>query len=361
MYLERDALFWVIAALVFAYIVQLIAPVLLPFVIGLTLAYFLNPLVDAMVRAGLPRWLATTLLLAASSLVIALALVFVVPILFQQAASFVQSLPASIDRLKAFVETTARDQLGSRYPEAEAAVRNSLDGLRTSLPSLLGSIASGLWNQSSAAFNFFSLLLITPVVFFYVLLDWPNIVAKVDSYLPRQHADQIRALGRDINSRISAFVRGQGVVCIILAVYYAGAYSLAGLNFGLLVGVATGLASCIPVFGWALGALTAVFLALIQYWPEITPILIIVAILLVGQALESVVLTPNIIGSEVDLHPVWVMFALLAFSYLFGFLGLLVAVPVSAAIAVLVRFALRKYLASSLYRGEVEAAPKDVS
>jgi predicted PurR-regulated permease PerM len=202
-------------------------------------------------------------------------------------------------------------------------------------------------------------VLITPVVFFYVLLDWPNLVAKIDSYLPRDEADEVRGLAMEIDARISAFIRGQGVVCILLAIYYAAAYSIAGLSYGLFVGVATGLASFIPVFGWSLGAITAMILAIVQYWPALTPILVIVGILCIGQVLESAILSPYIIGSEIGLHPVWIIFALVTFSYLFGFLGLLVAVPVSAAIGVLVRFALRKYLASSVYRGEIEAVPKD--
>lgn len=359
MHFERHALFWTATALLFAYIVQLIAPALLPFAIGLTLAYFLSPVVDAMGSMGIPRWIATILLVAASTFVIVLALVFVVPILFQQSAGLLESAPGAIDRLKSLIETTARDHLGPRYPEAEVTVRNAVDSLSKGLPTLLASFAGSLWNQGTAAYNFFTVVLITPVVFFYVLLDWPSIVAKIDSMLPRDGADEIRGLATEIDSRISAFIRGQGVVCILLAIYYALCYSFAGLNYGLLVGVATGLASFIPVFGWSIGAITAMLLAVVQYWPEFTPILVIAGILLVGQALESAILSPYIIGSEVGLHPVWVIFALLTFSYLFGFLGLLVAVPVSAAIGVLVRFALQKYLASSVYQGEVEAAPKD--
>jgi predicted PurR-regulated permease PerM len=359
MHFERHALFWTATALLFAYIVQLIAPALLPFAIGLTLAYFLSPIVDAMGRIGIPRWIATILLLACSTFVIILALVFLVPILFQQAAGLIESAPATIDRLKSLIETTARDHLGSRYPDAAVTVRNALDGISSAVPSLLGSLAQSVWNQGSAAYNFLTVVLITPVVFFYVLLDWPNLVARIDSYLPRDEADEVRGLATEIDARISAFIRGQGVVCILLAIYYAAAYSIAGLSYGLFVGVATGLASFIPVFGWSLGAITAMILAIVQYWPALTPILVIVGILLVGQVLESAILSPYIIGSEIGLHPVWIIFALVTFSYLFGFLGLLVAVPVSAAIGVLVRFALRKYLASSVYRGEIEAVPKD--
>src|SRR3569623_282243 len=166
MHIERHALFWAATALLFAYIVQLIAPALLPFAIGLTLAYFLSPVVDAMERSGIPRWISAILLLAFSTLIIALALVFLLPILFQQAAGFIESAPAAFERLKTMVETTARDHLGSRYPDAAATVRHALDSLGATVPTMLASIAGSVWNQGSAAYNFFTVLLITPVVFF---------------------------------------------------------------------------------------------------------------------------------------------------------------------------------------------------
>jgi predicted PurR-regulated permease PerM len=354
MHFERHVLFWTATALLFAYLVQLLAPVLLPFAIGLTLAYFLNPIVDLISRAGLPRWGSAILLLALSIFLIVLALVFVVPILVQQAAGLVESAPREIARFKGLIETSARDYLGVRYPQAESTVRTALDGITTALPSLLAGVAQSVWNQGSAAFNFVSVVLVTPIVFFYALKDWPKLLDNLDSWLP-DHAAEIRALALEIDARVSAFVRGQGVVCFILALFYAAALSLAGLEYGLLVGLLTGFAAFIPVVGWSLGTLTAVGLGIAQFWPDATQVLIIVGIMLAGQALESAVLSPNIVGSEVGLHPVWLIFALLTFSYLFGFLGLLVAVPVSAAIGVLVRFALSTYLASSVYRGRESA------
>jgi predicted PurR-regulated permease PerM len=234
-----------------------------------------------------------------------------------------------------------------------------LDAFTSAIPSLLAGVAQSVWNQGSAAFNFVSIVLVTPIVFFYALLDWPKIVANLDSWLPRDNVDEIRALALEIDNRISAFIRGQGVVCIILALYYAAGLTLAGLDSGLLVGLLTGLASFIPVVGWSLGTITAVALAVVEFWPNGTHVLIVAGIMLGGQALESAVLGPKIVGAETGLHPVWLIFALLTFSYLFGFLGLLVAVPVSAAIGVLVRFALRTYLASSVYRGVAATVPGD--
>jgi predicted PurR-regulated permease PerM len=177
-------------------------------------------------------------------------------------------------------------------------------------------------------------------------------VARIDSWLPRDHAQQLRGLASEIDERVSAFVRGQGTVCLILAVFYATALSAIGLRYGLLVGLLTGLASFIPFAGWALGLIAASILGIVQYWPDVMSILLVPSVFLAGQALDAGFLGPKIVGSKVGLHPVWLIFALLTFSYLFGFLGLLVAVPVSAAIGVLVRFGLRTYLASSVYNGQ---------
>jgi predicted PurR-regulated permease PerM len=225
-----------------------------------------------------------------------------------------------------------------------------LDSLTTSTPVVVKTVATSVWNQGSAAFGFFSLALITPVVLFYSLIDWPKMIDEIDALLPRRHAADIRAIGTEINARVSAFLRGQGTVCLLLAIYYAAMLSLIGLQYGLFVGSLTGLFSFIPVIGWWIGTFIAVGLSVAQYWPDYGHQILVVAVMIFGQVLESAIFIPNIIGSNVGLHPVWVIFALLTFGYLFGFLGLLVAVPVSAAIGVVVRFGLRRYLDSSLYR-----------
>ncbi len=348
---ERHALFWLIAAIVFAVLLHTLAPVLLPFVIGLTLAYFLNPLVDALSALKIPRWLSAAIILILSVCVITAAFVFLLPLLAEQAESLITALPAEFAKFKTLVEGIARDRLGARFPEAEAAVSRGLTGLQDSLPGFATGVMQALWSQGTAAFNFFSLMLVTPLVFFYALVDWPKMLAKVDSWLPRQNAPQIRALASEIDSRVSAFIRGQGTVCFVLAAFYAAALSALGLHYGLLIGLITGLLSFIPFAGWALGLITATALAAVQYWPDMTALLLVPGVFLAGQALDAAVLSPQIVGSKIGLHPVWLIFALLAFSYLFGFLGLLVAVPVAAAIGVLVRFTLQTYLGSNLYHG----------
>ena len=351
MQFEWHALFWILAAILLAAVLNMIAPVLLPFVVGLVLAYFLNPLVDALSRIGIPRWLSATFILVVTVCLTVAAFVFVVPVLVSQAENLITALPAEGVRLKALIESMARERLGERYPEVEAAMTRAFDSVSSALPGVATSVAQSLWSQGTAAFNFFTLMLVTPLVFFYGLLDWPKLVAKVDSWLPRASAPQIRALASEIDSRVAAFIRGQGLVCIVLAIFYAAALSFLGLKYGLLIGLFTGIFSFIPFAGWALGLITATSLAAIQFWPDMMQIAFIPGVFLAGQALDAAILSPQIVGSKIGLHPVWLIFALLTFSYLFGFLGLLVAVPVAAALGVLVRFGLQSYLGSSVYHG----------
>jgi predicted PurR-regulated permease PerM len=185
-------------------------------------------------------------------------------------------------------------------------------------------------------------------------------LAKIDGWLPRDHASSVRALASEMNEAVSAFVRGQGTVCLILGAFYALSLSLIGLNYGLLVGLATGLFAFVPFVGWALGLITALTLAMAQFWPGMTEPLLVVGVFAAGQALDAGFLSPNIVGSKIGLHPVWLIFSLFAFSYLFGFVGTLVAVPVAAALAVLIRFALTAYLESPVYRGGELPAPSPV-
>lgn len=351
MQLERHVLFWLLAAAAFLFALKTLSPVLLPFVVGMVIAYFLNPIVDKMWNAGFPRALSTVILLLLAAAALVTAFVFLLPPAIEQGRQLLAAAPAEAERLKTVIESAARAQLGDRFPQVQDAVNKGISGITDALPGLATAAAQALWSGGAAAFNFLSLLLVTPLVAFYLLLDWPKIVAKVDSWLPRSNADQIRFLAREIDTRVSAFIRGQGVVCLILAAFYAVALSALGLRYGLLVGLLTGLFGFVPFVGWALGLMTALAIAVVQHWPDVLPIVYIVGVFLAGQALDAALLSPQIIGSKIGLHPVWLIFSLLVFSYLFGFLGLLVAVPVAAALGVVVRFGIESYMRSSVYRG----------
>jgi predicted PurR-regulated permease PerM len=348
---ERQILFWLTAAALLMLTIALLKDILLPFVVGITVAYFLNPIADRLTALGLNRIVASLFIVAAGGVLVVLALVLLVPLVLDQAQQFAAMLPAETERLEKLLEAWARERLGPRFQGLEQSLSRAVDTLSQNWTELAAWIASSIWSGSLAIFNFLALMLVTPLVVFYVLIDWHPMLAKIDGWLPRGHAPSIRALASDMNDAVAAFIRGQGTVCIILGAFYAAALSAVGLNYGLLVGLATGVLAFIPFVGWALGLMTALGLAVVQFWPEPVPILLVAAVFLAGQVLDAAVLSPNIVGSKIGLHPVWLIFSLFVFTYLFGFVGALVAVPLAAAIAVLIRFSLGVYLKSQVYQG----------
>lgn len=351
MRIERQVLFWLLAGVAFLFAIAVLRAVLLPFVAGILIAYFLNPLADRLERAGLGRMAAASLIVLTAGIVILAALVLLVPFVANQLRLIADTMPADIERLRVAVEAWLSAQLGDRFPAFKAGYEKALAELAQSWSSSLGAIARAAWSHGLAVVSFLSLMLVTPVVVFYLLVDWHPMLEKVDAWLPRDHAATIRRLACEINEAIAAFVRGQGTICIILGVLYAAALSAAGIRYGLLIGLATGALAFVPYVGWALGLISASAMALIQAPGDLVPLGKVLAIFATGMALDAAVLAPKIVGEKIGLHPVWLMFALFVFSYLFGFVGVLVAVPVAAAIGVLVRYAIEVYLASSVYRG----------
>ncbi|MFA5948919.1 MAG: AI-2E family transporter [Hyphomicrobium sp.] len=351
MRLERQVIFWLTAALALVVAIALLRDILLPFVAGIAIAYFLSPVADRLATLGVNRVLASLIIVGAVAMLVAVALVLLVPVVVAQAQQFAVALPGEIERLRSVLELWARERLGASYVGFEAELQRASKGLAENWASLAGWAASSIWTGSLAIFNFLALILVTPLVVFYLLVDWHPMLAKVDGWLPRDHAASIRALASDMNEAIAAFVRGQGTVCIVLGAFYAIGLSLVGLNYGLLIGLATGLMAFVPFVGWALGLLTAMSVATVQFWPEMFGPLLVAGIFLAGQGLDAGFLSPQIVGSKIGLHPVWLIFSLFVFSYLLGFVGALIAVPLAAAMGVLIRFALSVYLESPVYQG----------
>ena len=231
--------------------------------------------------------------------------------------------------------------------------------VRLALAVLLGTMGEArgaellqtLVNSAAGVVNVLVFLLVVPVVAFYMLLDWDRMIARIDELLPRDHAPVIRELARRIDRTMASFIRGQGTVCLVLGTFYAIALMIVGLNFGLVVGLIAGLLTFIPYVGALVGGALAVGLALFQFWGEWWWIVAVAAIFQAGQLIEGNVLTPKLVGSSVGLHPVWLLFSLSAFGAIFGFVGLLVGVPVAASIGVLVRYAVERYQDGLLYRG----------
>ena len=213
------------------------------------------------------------------------------------------------------------------------------------------------WPKWSATGPAHALILITPVVAFYLLDDWDHIVARVDNLLPRSHADTIRTQVGIINQTLAGFLRGQMNVCLILSTYYAVLLSILGLHFSIVIGISTGMLVIVPYAGWALGAIIGIGVALFQFDSH-AHTGAIAGVFLAGQVLEGYFLTPKLVGKKVGLHPVWIIFGMLCGAALFGFVGVLLAVPVTAVLGVLIRFATQHYLLSGYYRGDAKPAPK---
>lgn len=342
--------FWLIGLVACLGLLYLLSGVLLPFVAGMAIAYFLDPLADRLERAGLSRMAATGVITAIFFLVVVLALIILVPIIEDQVVTFAHKVPGYLDTLNERIQPYLADLKRRLNPRDLEKLRSSAGEYAGTAMSWLGGVVRGVLTGSLAVVNLLSLVFITPIVTFYLVRDWDVMVAKVNSWLPREHADTIRAQFREIDRTLAGFVRGQATVCLVLGTFYGLGLSLVGLDLGLVIGLGSGLFSFIPYLGSISGFIIGMGLAFAQTGDWHLPAMV-AGVFVVGQILEGNFLTPKLVGDKVGLHPVWIMFALLACSALFGFVGILLAVPLAAVIGVLVRFAIARYLDSPLYHG----------
>jgi len=343
----RDQLkYWSIAAAVFVLLLWLLGDVLLPFVIGGAIAYFLDPLADRLEALGLSRAAATAVITVVGVLTFVLMILMVVPALITQLIDLVDTMPRLFQQLRDFIERQFPSLL-----DQESSTHQFLVSLGDTLKGKTGDILETVMASVGSAVNVVVLLVIVPVVAVYLLLDWDRMVARINDLLPRDHAPTIRKLATDIDAVLASFVRGMGTVCLILGTYYAVALMIVGLQFGLVVGFIAGLVTFIPYLGALIGGSLAIGLALFQFWGDWASIGLVAGIFAIGQVVEGNFLTPKLVGDSVGLHPVWLLLALSVFGALFGFVGMLIAVPVAAALGVLARFATSQYLTSRLYTG----------
>jgi predicted PurR-regulated permease PerM len=352
--LRRQVGFWLIAAAVVALFVYVFSDILLPFVAGLALAYFLDPVADRLQRLGLSRLMATILILLVFVVVLLLALVLLIPVLASQLADFISKLPGYMTQLQSSITSFDPQWIEDRFGVDANSLRDGLNSLVNSGVGFISTVFQSLWSSGLALVSVASLFVVTPVVAFYMLLDWDRMVSKVDSWIPRQHVETVRQLANEINHSTAGFVRGQGTLCLILGVMYAVGLTLTGLNFAILIGLFAGVISFIPYVGSLVGLVVSIGVALVQFWPDWIMVAAVAGVFFVGQFIEGNILQPKLVGKSVGVHPVWLMFALFAAGALFGFVGLLLAVPIAAAIGVLVRFAIGRYLESPLYKGNYE-------
>jgi predicted PurR-regulated permease PerM len=326
----------------------LFSSILTPFAAAACIAYFLDPPTTRLTRLGVPRGLAALLMVVA---LLALALLFALllyPLIIAQIGLLVTKAPSYVSDIRDWageVIAKLQERLGSEYVDEK--LRDVVAGQAGSMLGFLATALTRIVGSGFAIFNVLSLAVVTPVVAFYLLRDWRRAVARVDSWLPRRYAGVLRAQAREVDRILSAWLRGQAMCCVLLAGFYAVSLTVVGLDLGLIVGLAAGMLSFIPYVGSITGGVTSICLALAQFrWPGVASV---AGVFVLGQILEGYVIYPRFLGDRVELHAVWVIFALFAGGAVFGFLGVLLAVPLAAAFGVLARFWLRRYLQSPLY------------
>lgn len=342
-----QAKYWGVAIAVILLLLWQLGDVILPFVLGGAIAYCLDPIADRLEAMGLSRVASVAVITLVAVFGFILLFLLVIPTLIEQTAQLIAIAPDLFDRLQ-----TA---LTSRFPELmdeSSTIRQQLIAVGETIQSKGGELVNGVLTSALGLINVLILIIVVPVVAFYLLLDWDKMTAKIDDMLPRDHAPVLRRLAVEVDNTLASFIRGQGTVCLVLGTYYAIALMLVGLNFGLVVGFIAGLISFIPYIGALIGGVLAIGLALFQFWGDWVSVGIIGGIFMVGQFLEGNILTPKLVGNSVGLHPVWLLFALSVFGSLFGFVGMLTAVPVAAMIGVFARYGVEQYKDSTLYKGE---------
>jgi predicted PurR-regulated permease PerM len=307
----RPSVLWLATLAAVVVVVALLHGILLPFVAGIALAYLLNPVVNGLARLGLNRTVAALGIISVFIIGVGVLVVLAIPIIGEEVATFIEKVPVYIRQLQAFATDPSRPWLRKIVGEGVNEAQQSMGELAT-----------------------------------------------LDRSVPVAQRETVRTLSREIDDTLAGFLRGQGTICLILALYYASALRLIGLNHGLLIGLVAGLISFIPYLGSLIGLVLSLCVVVLQFWPNWTMIPVVLGIFVAGQAIADYALAPYLIASRINLNPVWVMFAIAAFGYLFGFVGLLIAVPLAAAIGVVVRFAVRQYQVSQLDPATVVSAPE---
>jgi predicted PurR-regulated permease PerM len=344
-------MFWLAGLAVFILILHSLAGMLMPFVAGIAIAYFLDPLADKLEKMGASRTLATTVIIAGFFVVATGILILLFPLLQDQVVRLAAMIPDLIEKARAYAASLLERLQSDLAPDALERLKFAAGSYAGTAIKWFSGMVGEIWKGGLAFFSVLSMIVITPVVAFYLLRDYDQIVAWVDGYLPRAARTTIHEQARAIDAAIAGFVRGQACVCLVLATWYGAALTVVGLDSGLLVGLGAGAISFIPYVGAAIGLIVGVSIAIVQF-PEWAQIGVVALIFIIGQTAESYILTPRLVGGRIGLHPVWIIFALLAGGALMGFAGVLLAVPLAAIIGVLLRFGLKRYRESPLYIGD---------
>ncbi len=357
---KKQMTYWGFAAVGLSIVLWALGDVLVPFILGAAIAYMIDPVADRLEKAGFSREVATAIITVGTILVFLVVLLRIIPLLIGQMLDLFETLPKLLTNLR----DIARDQFPQLFDE-NSKVHDVFVTIWDNLQGSSIQLFEAFIGSAISLVNLVIILVIAPVVAVYLLVDWDRMIAHIDAMLPRDHAPVIRRLAGEIDAVLASFIRGMGLVCLILGSYYAVTLMVVGLNFGLAVGFVAGLVTFIPYLGSLIGGTLAIGLALFQYWGAIevvsgdittystdwVRISMVAAIFFAGQIVEGNFLTPKLVGNSVGLHPVWLLLSLSVFGALFGFVGMLIAVPLAAALGVLARFGVTQYLDSRLYQG----------
>jgi predicted PurR-regulated permease PerM len=353
----RPIIFWTAMLASIIAVVVLLRGALLPFVAGMVLAYLLNPVVSRIEQLGMSRLPATLATMAMTVVAIAVLMVLTIPTIVSELSYFIESLPVYLRRLQALATDPSRPWLSKIVGEGLGEAERSFGDVTTVAANWVGTFLHSIWSGGQALISIASLTVVAPIIACYLIYDWTRMIAAIDHWVPPVHRGTVRTLASEIDHTIRGYVRGQTSLCLALAAFYASALSLIGLTHGALIGIVSGLLSFVPYLGSLTGLAVAICIAIAQFWPNWSLVFLVLAVFFVGQSLSDYVLAPYLVGRKIHLNPVWMMFALFAFGYLFGLVGLLIAGPLAAAIGVLARFALRQYYASPLYADSGPAPP----
>lgn len=347
--ITHNWMIWLTIFVLFCIAVYVLRSVLLPFVAGIVIGYLLDPWASKFEKWGMRRTCATVLVMFLVVIIAVPAVLMLFGIIDEQLGQFIRAVPNYLASFARKIEPVI-NELQQRIPSLEPErIRDYIRSNMANSLKLVGNVMRSVITNGFALINILSLVLITPIVAFYMLRDWDTFVAKVDSLLPKQSKKSIEKQAREIDRILASFIRGQLSVCVLLGTFYAVGLYIVGLDLGVLVGFLAGIISFIPYVGTIFGFVVSMAIAFAQF-DNMMQILQVAGVFLVGQFIEGNFLTPKLVGDSVGLHPVWVMFALLAGGVLLGFLGLMIAVPVAAIIGVIMRHAIENYKQSSLYR-----------
>ena len=342
--------FWGFTVIILIFLVWLFKPVLLPFILGGAIAYLLNPIVNKICSKGVGRQTAALIILSGFFVFVAGILAIILPILIREAAGFIEAAPTYAAHVWELAEPRimwVQEKMGYAITadQVQSVLQDNMGKALQIGKGVLGGITTG----GIAIIDFLTTLLITPVAAYFLMKEWPWVTEWAKGIIPRHYVDTVTLLLRQIDVKISGFVRGQMTVCLALGFAYAVALSLAGLNYGFVIGLSTGILSIIPFVGSTLGLAVSVVVAFLQSGGDLTFVGIIAAIFFIGQFIEGNFVTPKLMGDSVGLHPLWIIFALMAGGSLMGLVGMFLAVPVAACVGVLVNFAVSEYKKSQYY------------